>query len=63
METNLKKSIKVKRITNYVLKCNFIFALQYDEYCSFLMKNANVSRTQVVLNVIYIFFESSLVKI
>ena len=55
---NVNKSQK-----NYKLciKCNFIFTSQY--HCSFLMKNADVSRTQVVLYVIYIFFEFSFVKI
>ena len=57
---NVNKSQKSYKLC---IKCNFIFTSQYDEYCSFLMKNADVSRAQVVLYVIYIFFEFSFVKI
>ena len=56
---------KVKRIRNYVFKCNlYLYFLVQQNLLIFSEKMpADVSRTQVVRHVIYIFFGSSLDKV
>ena len=60
IKKTFEDSKNVKRIRNYVFKCNLhLCFLVYQNLQIFGEKN-NVSRTQVVYHVIYIFFGSSL---
>ena len=59
VKTILKYSKKVKRFRNYVLKCNlYQYFLIQQNLLIFDEKNADISTTQRVYHVIYIFFGS-----
>ena len=61
--TSFKDSKKVKRIGKNVLKCNFFVFPDVTKSGNFRWINADVSRTQGVYHVIYIFFGSSSGKV
>ena len=64
IKTTFKESNKVKRIINYVLKCNLYLYFLIKHYLLISgEKNADFSRPQVVCHVVCIFFESSLGKV
>ena len=54
---------KVKRIRNYVPKCDLYLYFLILQTLLISMKNADVSATQDVCHVVHIFFESSLGKV
>ena len=56
IETTFEKSYKVKIIRNYLLKCICTVFLDITKVADFQWKNADVSRTQGVCHVIYIFW-------
>ena len=61
IKTFFKESKKVKRIRNYLPKCNLISVfLDIAKLAGFWWKNANVRRTQVLCHVIHTIFGSSL---
>ena len=57
------KNKKRERIKNYILKCIYICISWYIKVANFRWKNADVSKTQGICHVIYMFFESSLNKV
>ena len=60
IETTLKNSIIIKESQIPYQNAIFIFISGYNQNCKFLVENANIHRSQELLNVIYIFFKSSL---
>ena len=63
MKTIFKDLNKVKRIRNYVSKFNLSIFPDIAKFADFRWKNADISRTQGVCHVIYIFLGSSLSKV
>ena len=64
IKTIFKYSKKVKRIRNYVLKCNlYLHFMMQPRVADFWWKNGNISRTQDICHMIYIFFGSSQGKV
>ena len=64
IKTTFKDSNKVKRIRNYVLiSAIYICIFDITKSVDFRWKNADVSRTQKMCHVIYVYFESSLGKV
>ena len=62
VNTTFIDSIKVKRITNYVVKYNLSLFPGITKSL-FLKKNAEISRTQGVCQAIYMYFLSSLAEV
>ena len=63
LETIFKYSRKVKRIRNYVSKCNLYLSFLILQIPDFWWKDADVSRTQGLCHVIHIFCGPSLGKV
>ena len=63
IERTFKDSKKVERIWNYVLQCNIYLYFSITKVSDFYWKNTDVSRTQGVCHVIYMFIGSSLGKV
>ena len=58
LKTIFKDSIQIKKIRNYVSKCNlYLYFLIQQNMLISSKKNADVSRTQRVCHVIHIFFD------
>ena len=63
IKTIFKDSRKVKRIRNYVSKCNLYLYFLIAEFADFWWRIADVSRAQEQWHVIHIFFGSFLSKV
>ena len=56
IKTILRNSNELKRIRNYISKCDLYLYLDITNIADFRLKKADVSRTKGVYQVIYIFF-------
>ena len=63
IKTTFIASSKVTKIRNYLLKCNLYLCFLIKERMLISDKKTDVSRTQVVYQVIYMLFGSSLGKV
>ena len=54
IKTIFEDSKKVKRIKNYISKCNLYLYFWYNKICWFSVKNADISITQNLCHVIHI---------